>query len=152
MEESKGEHLTFQQIKTKIDRDNWEVPVNNVDPTHDPVGFDYFNRVAEALYMTAYESGRSRFMNKLSGQIIKIHQLGYNSIEHFLKQPESEKFQEDPDWQETFLIVAPLEKVDQQFQKEHPNYGFTALKMNTEEWKHSHIGWKAPSQETPVNK
>lgn len=152
MKESKGEKLTFQEIKRIVDRDNWVVPVNNVDPTSQRVAFEYFNRVVVALYMAAYESGRPRFMNKLSNQLIRIHQLGYNSLEHFFGSSENEEFQKDPDWQEVFLIVDKLKKVDQQFQKEHPDYGFTALYMNTEEWKHTHIGWKEAPEETSVSK
>ena len=151
MEESKGEELTFPEIKGIVDRDNWVVPVNNVDPSQ-RVAFEYFNRVVSALYIAAYESGRPRFMNKLSEQLIRIHQLGYNSLEHFFSLPESEEFKKDPEWQEVFLIVDKLKKVDQQFQSEHPDYGFTALYMNTEEWKHSHIGWKEPPEETSVRK
>ena len=154
MEKSNQEIRTFQQIERKVNRDmeNWVVPVNNTDPKNNPVAFEYFKRVVEAIYVSAYESGRPRFMNKLNQQLMKIHQLGYFSIEHFLKQPESKKFQNDPQWQEVFLIVDPLKRVDQQFKTEHPDYGFSALYMNTEEWKHNSIGWEAPPESTSGSK
>jgi len=50
------------------------------------------------------------------------------------------------------LIVDGLKKVDQQFQTEYPDYGFFALTMNTEGWKHNQIGWESPPEEVSSNK
>lgn len=144
MEEINKKELGFEELKREVNQQNWIVPVNNVDPRHNPVGFEYFNGVVERLYRIAYESGRPKFMNKLSTQLIKIHQLGYDSIENFLNKPEVEEFRKDPEWAEIFSIVKPLYELDNKFKEKHPEYGFFRTVYEHREWKKNHIGWKAP--------